>query len=73
MDTEELLVHEKISNMEEMLPSSNFLRVHRSFIVAVDKITTIQGNTNTIGRHQIPIGQTYLKSVREKILKKSYP
>ena len=68
VEGKELLVHEKISDLEELLPASAFLRVHRSFIVAVDKISTIQGSTITLGKHKIPIGQTYLKMVREKVL-----
>ncbi len=66
---EELLVHEKISDLEELLPHPSFLRVHRSFIVAVSKIKTIQGNTITAGEHEVPVGQTYSKIVREEILK----
>lgn len=69
MKGEELLVHEKISDLEELLPQPSFLRVHRSFIVAVSKIKTIQGNTITVDEHEIPIGQTYSKVVRDEILK----
>ena len=68
MEEKELLVHEKISDLEAKLSTSNFLRVHRSFIVAVDKISTIQGNNISIGTHNVPIGQTYMKEVREKVL-----
>ncbi|MEQ8524418.1 LytTR family DNA-binding domain-containing protein [Gracilimonas sp.] len=67
---EELLVHEKISDLEELLPQPSFMRVHRSFIVAADKIKTIQGNTITLGKHEVPIGQTYSKTVRDEILKR---
>ncbi|SMO86945.1 LytR/AlgR family response regulator transcription factor [Gracilimonas mengyeensis] len=66
---QELQVHEKISDLEEMLPAPSFMRVHRSFIVSVDKIKSIQGNTITIGKSEVPIGQTYSKIVRDIILK----
>lgn len=57
---EEMIVsHEKISSFEELLPASDFLRVHKSFIVATHKIKLIEGNRITIGEHQVPIGQTY--------------
>ncbi|OJJ17016.1 DNA-binding response regulator [marine bacterium AO1-C] len=54
-----IISHEKISSFEELLPASGFLRVHKSFIVATDKIKMIEGNRIMIGEHQVPIGQTY--------------
>lgn len=65
---EELLVHEKISDLEDLLPAPIFMRVHRSFIVAVDKIKTILGNNISVGKYEVPIGQTYSKTVRDEIL-----
>ncbi|MEO0895337.1 MAG: LytTR family DNA-binding domain-containing protein [Bacteroidota bacterium] len=56
---EMILSHEKISNMEKLLAEEDFLRVHKSFLVAKDKIKLIQGNVIHIEEHQIPIGQTY--------------
>ena len=70
LEGEELLVHEKISDLEELLPAPAFMRVHRSFIVAVEKIKTIQGNTITVEKQEIPIGQTYSNTVRDEILKR---
>lgn len=66
----DILVHEKISDLEELLPRPDFLRIHRSFIVATDKITTIKGDTISIGNHEVPIGQTYSKTIREVLLKR---
>lgn len=57
---EEMIIsHEKISEYESLLPSLAFLRVHKSFIVAKDKIKLIEGNRIKIQDHEIPIGQTY--------------
>jgi len=64
--TDEMIVsHEKISHYETMLTDGNFLRVHKSFIVAVDKIKFIEGNRILINAHKIPIGQTYKSSVNK--------
>ena len=70
LENEHLVVHEKISDLEEMLPSPGFMRVHRSFIVAVNKIKSIQGNSISMsgGDYEVPIGQTYSKQVRDEIL-----
>jgi len=54
-----------ISAIEQRLPES-FLRIHRSFIVARDKITAYTQHDFEIGKYQIPIGRNY-KSVVSKI------
>jgi len=47
-----------ISAIEQRLPD-NFLRIHRSFIVAKDKITAYTQHDLEIGKFQIPIGRNY--------------
>ena len=47
-----------ISAIEQRLPD-NFLRIHRSFIIAKDKITAYTQHDFEIGKHQIPIGRNY--------------
>ena len=44
---------------EEMLPHNNFIRVHRSFIVNIDKVKTIERNNIVFGKHYIPISDSY--------------
>ena len=56
---EMIVSHEKISHYETILTDSNFLRIHKSFIVAIDKIKFIEGNRVFINGNEIPIGQTY--------------
>jgi DNA-binding LytR/AlgR family response regulator len=48
-----------LKTLEERLPPHRFMRVHRSFIVALDKITTIAGNHIVFGKVQIPISSQY--------------
>ncbi|MBX2871859.1 MAG: LytTR family DNA-binding domain-containing protein [Saprospiraceae bacterium] len=55
--------HQKISAVENQLPSSAFLRVHKSFLVATAKIESINGNQIFIQDQAIPIGQTYKRSL----------
>ena len=64
---EMIVSHEKISHYEAILIDGNFLRVHKSFIVAVDKIKFIEGNRILISEYKIPVGQTY-KSTVNKLL-----
>lgn len=50
-----------------MLPD-NFIRVHKSFIIQVDKIEQIEGNTIKIDNQKIPVGFSY-REVISKLLK----
>ena len=57
--------HQKISTVESQLPTSSFLRVHKSFIVATARIESINGNQIFIQEQAIPLGQTYKRSVQQ--------
>lgn len=46
-------------NLEESLPKNRFYRIHKSFIVAIDKIESIGKSSITIGETQIPIGNFF--------------
>ncbi|TXK76437.1 LytTR family DNA-binding domain-containing protein [Mesonia sp. K4-1] len=65
LQEEMIISHEKISHYEIILNEDNFLRVHKSFIIAIDKIKFIEGNRILIGEHKIPIGQTYKSKVNK--------
>lgn len=65
LSDEEITTHQKISKFEDILSDRFFLRVHRSFIVAKNKISTLEGNMIEIADHKIPIGQTYKDKVKE--------
>ncbi len=60
---EMIVSHQKISDFQDLLSEDNFLRVHKSFVVAIDKIKHIEGNRVHIVTHKIPIGQTYKSSI----------
>ncbi len=65
LKNEMIVSHEKISHYEGLLNASNFLRVHKSFIVAINKIKFIEGNRILINDNKIPIGQTYKSSINK--------
>jgi DNA-binding LytR/AlgR family response regulator len=56
-------------SVEEYLPTSRFIRVHKSYIVAAPKIDSIEGNDIRIGAHHIPISRNLKDDVMEKLLK----
>lgn len=55
----ELKVKLSLYQIEEMLPPARFLRIHRSFIVSVEKITAFTRTDVEIGRKELPIGKSY--------------
>lgn len=54
-----LLVKQSISSLEDVLPANLFLRIHRSFIVAISKITAFTNHDVEISGQEIPIGRMY--------------
>jgi DNA-binding LytR/AlgR family response regulator len=58
------LLNASLKVVEEKFPSSRFLRVHRSYIINVEKIDAIEEDEVLIGETRIPIGKTY----REKLM-----
>lgn len=64
-----IVTHITMKAMEEMLPSSSFLRVHRSFIVNQEKIKIVDHNRIVFGKVYIPISDSY-KEAFQKFLDK---
>ena len=62
-ETKEIISYQKISFLEEKLPTDKFLRIHRSFIVALDKIQAFSASAVDIGKSEIPIGRFYKNDV----------
>jgi len=57
--TKQIVTYQKISYLEQKLPEGKFARVHRSFIVALDKVLSFTASTVKIGTIDIPIGRNY--------------
>jgi DNA-binding LytR/AlgR family response regulator len=60
--------------IEEQLPATKFLRIQKSFIVAIDKIQSIVNNEVIMGTHKIPVSRNYkeelMKLVNDHLIKK---
>jgi DNA-binding LytR/AlgR family response regulator len=61
------VVHTKLRTMEETLPVKDFVRVHRSYIVRIDKIKNIDTANLQVGNKIIPISNSYRQLLFEKI------
>ncbi|MEY3368799.1 MAG: hypothetical protein RI973_1954 [Bacteroidota bacterium] len=56
-----------LKSLEEDLPADRFIRIHKSYIVAIDKIATLEGNLLHVGAVRLPIGANYREGVMERV------
>ena len=61
------VVHATLKSIEEKLPLSKFIRVHRSYIVAINKIDYIQEGTISIGKSSIPVADTHKSNLSKRL------
>jgi len=66
-----LVTHQTMNEMEQMLPSDQFMRVHKSYIIALAQVKSIYGNSVEINKATIPIGLNYKEKVMDFIGRKS--
>jgi DNA-binding LytR/AlgR family response regulator len=66
--TDNYLVHKSLTGITEELPENNFIRIHRSYTIAIDKIKSVEGNLLEIGTTRIPIGRKYVNHAKRIIL-----
>ncbi|SIQ99050.1 LytR/AlgR family response regulator transcription factor [Pontibacter lucknowensis] len=64
---EKIMTLLSFAKLEELLPAQDFARVHRSFMVAIDKIDHIEKNRIRIADHLIPISDSYHESFYKKL------
>jgi len=63
----EVVAYQKISYLEEKLPEERFLRIHRSFIIARDKVEAFSASHVEIAGQEIAIGRNYKTEVLKKL------
>ena len=63
-----IVTKQSISSLEENLPAHSFIRIHRSFIVAVNKIEAYTPELIQINKYELPVSRSYRHEV-EKTLK----
>jgi two-component system, LytTR family, response regulator len=62
-----IMTLQSFSKLEESLPSKKFCRVHKSYIVSIDKIKSIERNVIIIADQRIPVSNTYRESFYSRI------
>jgi len=64
LENKKIITHNTIKSLMEKLPAKQFIQTHRSYVVAVDKISSIEGNTLHVQSYQVPVS----KYLREEVL-----
>jgi DNA-binding LytR/AlgR family response regulator len=64
-----MMVYNTIKSLEKQLPADMFMKIHKSYIVNVTKVKSIEGNILDIGSKKIGISQTLRDKVLHEILK----
>ncbi|MEO6173706.1 MAG: response regulator [Flavobacterium circumlabens] len=66
--TGKYIIHSTLSDFTDLLPERNFLRIHRSYTIAIDKIDAVEGNSIEIEGLRYVIGRSYIDHVKQRIL-----
>ena len=66
---QKIVTLQRLKNLESIIPSDTFVRIHNSYIVSLKAIDVVHTNDVQIGNHMLPISDTYKKSFREFIEK----
>ena len=62
-----ILIRENMADIFDLVPAADFIRVHKSFVVAIKHITMIEVHQITVNNETIPVGSTYRDAMRERL------
>jgi len=63
----QILIRENMGDIFDLVPPTEFVRVHKSFVVAIRHIAMIEVHQLTINGEKIPIGSTYREQLKNKL------
>lgn len=69
--TGKYIIHSTLSDFTNLLPPNDFIRIHRSYTIAINKIDAVEGNSVEIEGLRYVIGRSYIETVKHKILNSS--
>ncbi|MBF4472939.1 MULTISPECIES: LytR/AlgR family response regulator transcription factor [Flavobacterium] len=69
--TGKYIIHSTLSDFTSLLPEKDFIRIHRSYTIAIDKIDAVEGNSIEIEGIRYVIGRSYIDEVKQIILNTS--
>jgi two-component system LytT family response regulator len=69
LPNKKLITHSTIKALLEKLPPGQFIQTHKSFIAAINKVDTIEGNTLLIKQHRVPVSKYLRDAVLGQIVR----
>ncbi|HVS95938.1 MAG TPA: LytTR family DNA-binding domain-containing protein [Puia sp.] len=63
-----IITHLTLKMVQEKLPAASFIQPHKSYLIAIDRIGSIEGNILHIGHYQVPISKYLKEEIMEKIV-----
>ncbi|AXT20447.1 response regulator [Flavobacteriaceae bacterium AU392] len=67
-----ILIRSSMNDVFKLIPETSFIRIHKSYVVPLDKIDILEVNKITIGKHKIPIGAIYREELNSRLKKDSF-
>lgn len=65
------MIHSTLSDFTDLLPAADFIRIHRSYTISINKIDAVEGNSIEIDGMRYVIGRSYLEEVKDRVLNNS--
>lgn len=65
------IIHKTLGSFTDELPSDQFIRIHRSFTVALNKVNAVEGNSLEVQGVRYTIGRSYIEEVKSRVLQDS--
>ena len=62
-----ILIRENMNGVFDLVPVADFIRVHKSYVIAIRHVTLIEAHQLTVNGETIPIGSSYRESVRTRL------
>jgi two-component system, LytTR family, response regulator len=62
-----ILIRESMGDIFDLVPASDFIRVHKSYVVAIKHIAMIETHQLTVNGEKIPVGSTYREALRSRL------
>lgn len=62
-----IMSYQTLKSLEKLLPSSNFIRAHRSYIVNKEKVTALKGRDLLISDIKIPVSDSYYENIKKEL------
>ena len=62
-----LVTNLSMKKMEDLLPAGEFFRIHKSFIIRLDQIQSVEGNLVEVAGHKLPVGNIFRQPFQELI------